>query len=142
MLIENLPRTRSMLVVWATVWMLKWHKDLNENIGSLTPEIFARAIQAMDNDDKRYNASQAVRFFLLLGDAGKNWLLEAREKGDRQRRFLADQTLKAIAGSRDAYGELNARLNLEQAPIGSGPEEPDWLGEKTMEALARMGDAR
>lgn len=129
-------RPHGMYVLWCITWLVRKH-DLLEQYSSLyTQEVLKTAAMSLKNDDQSYNASQAARFFLLLGDKALAVLRETAHSSDTQAASLARALIDALAGSRDAFGFLGSKTTLERTPFGPGVTTPDWhpaLVQKYME---------
>ena len=72
-----------------------------------------------------------MRFFLLLGDRGLSTLRDVRRDKDPQARSLAQATIDALGGSRNAFGYLQAKVELTKTPFGPAVADPDWLEAST-----------
>jgi len=136
-LLANLKKTDDMLTIWATAWMLQRKGDLQGELANFTPEMWKRIGLNLNNDDKSYNASQAVRFYLIVGKASVPALEEVMKLGDKQARSLAAATLDAMNGKRAAYGYLGSELAITQEVFGKGKHEPEWLGDEIGNQLNR-----
>lgn len=123
---EQIGRTDSVLVLWGTAWVLKKHGLLQDNIALFTPTVLAKAAENLKSDDMWYNASQAVRLFLLLGDASLPALHAAAKSPDSQSSSLAKATIDALAGNHNAFGYLGSKVSLEITPFGPQVKPPAW----------------
>ena len=123
---EQIGKTDSVLVLWATAWLLKKRGLLEDNVALFTPAVLARAAANLKNDNIDYNASQAVRLFLLLGDSSLPALRAAAQSPDNQASSLAKATIEALGGSRKAFGYLGSKIYLEMTPFGPQVKPPDW----------------
>jgi len=126
---EEIGRTESPFVLWAAAWLAK-HKGILTNYGPLfTPEVLRRATAHLRKDQIRYNASRAVRLFLLLGDQSIPALREVSGDADPQAAMFARATIDALGGKRKAFGYLVSKLDLSQVLFGPAVQEPEWLSE-------------
>jgi len=127
---EQIGRTNNVFVLWGTAWLFKKRGLLRANSTLFTPAILDSVAVNLRADNQRYNASHAVRLFLLLGDQSLPTLQKAASSGDRQSRYLATAAIDALTkGSHNAFGYLCANLNLTGVPFGDKPAEPSWLPE-------------
>ena len=113
--------------IWVATWFLKKHNALAKHLDLYTPEVLDQVADGMKGDTFRFNASQAVRTFLILGPAGVPTLQKASKSTDPQTSSLARATLDAMKGNRDAFGFLDSRLWLTTTPYGPSAPAPDWL---------------
>jgi hypothetical protein len=120
-------RPHDMYVLWATAWLAKKRGVFDQYVPLFTPAVLAEVVKNLKDDQVGYNASQAVRFFLLLGDQSLPTLREATKSSDNQTASLARATIDALGGKRNAFGFLASKLSLAFAPFGPGPVIPDWL---------------
>lgn len=120
-------RPHDMYVLWATAWLAKKRGVFDQYVPLFTPGVLAEVVKNLKDDQESYNASQAVRFFLLLGDQSLPTLREATKSSDNQTASLARATIDALSGKRNAFGFLASKLSLAFAPFGPGPVIPDWL---------------
>jgi hypothetical protein len=126
---EEIGRTESPFVLWAAAWLAK-HRGILTDYGPLfTPEVLRRATVHLRQDQIRYNASRAVRLFLLLGDQSIPVLREVSGDADPQAAMFAQATIDALGGKRKAFGYLVSKLDLSQVLFGPGVQEPEWLSE-------------
>ena len=121
--------TDSPFVLWATAWLAKRRGILGEYAPLFTPEVLGKAAANLKQDQVRYNASQTVRLFLLLGDQSLPALREAIASGNSQAAMIAKATIDALGGKRKAFGYLVAKLDITQVLFGAPVQEPDWLVE-------------
>ena len=121
--------TDSVFVLWATAWLAKRRGIMGDYAPLFTPEVLRNAAANLKQDQVRYNASRAVRLFLLLGDQSLPALREISTAGDPQARMLAKATIDALAGKRKAFGYLVAKLDITQVLFGPAVNEPDWVSE-------------
>ena len=92
----------------------------------------------MADDEVSYNASQAVRFYLIVGKPALPHLQQVAKKGDKQAQALASATIDAMAGKREAYGYLGAHLNLDCDLLSKpGKAQPEWLDKEIEKFLDR-----
>jgi hypothetical protein len=126
---EEIGRTESPFVLWAAAWLAQ-HRGILADYGPLfTPEVLRRATVHLRKDQIRYNASRAVRLFLLLGDQSIPALREVSGDADPQAAMFARATIDALGGKRKAFGFLVSKLDLSQVLFGPPVQEPEWLSE-------------
>jgi len=121
--------TDNVFVLWATAWLAKRRGIMGDYAPLFTPEVLRKAAANLKQDQVRYNASRAVRLFLLLGDQSLPALREISTAGDLQAKMLAKATIDALAGKRKAFGYLVAKLDITQVLFGPPVNEPDWVSE-------------
>jgi hypothetical protein len=121
-------RAHEMYVRWATAWVAKKLGVFEQYAPLYTPEVLREVAQNLKSDDKGFNASQAVRLFLLLGDQSLPTLREAAKSSDKQAASLARATIDALGGSRKGFGFLASKTLLEMTAYGDRVQSPDWLG--------------
>lgn len=126
---EEIGRTESSFVLWAAAWLAKHRGILGEYGPLFTPEVLRRAAVNLRKDQIRYNASRAVRLFLILGDQSLPVLREVNGDADPQAKMLARATIDALGGKRQAFGYLVSKLDLSQVLFGPPVQEPEWLSE-------------
>jgi hypothetical protein len=120
-------RPHDMYTVWAAAWLAKKRGVFDQYAPLFTPAVLNEVAKNLKDDQVGYNASQAVRLFLLLGDQSLPTLREATKSSDNQTASLARATIDALSGKRNAFGFLASKLSLAFAPFGPGPVIPDWL---------------
>jgi hypothetical protein len=120
-------RPHDMYVLWATAWLAKKRGVFDQYVPLFTPAVLAEVVKNLKDDQVGYNASQAVRFFFLLGDQSLPTLREATKSSDKQTSSLARATIDAFNGKRNAFGFLASKLSLDFTPFGPRPVVPDWL---------------
>jgi hypothetical protein len=130
-------KPNDLYVVWAIAWLAKKRGILEEYAPLYTSNILAKVAINLKNDQKDFNAGQAVRLFLLLGDQSLPSLREATKSSDKQCRSLANATIDALGGKRQAFGYLNSKVYLTITPFGPTVTEPDWLPDATQPYLER-----
>jgi hypothetical protein len=123
---EQIAKSDSVLVLWATAWLLKKRGLLQDNVALFTPAVLAKVAENLKDDNMDYNASQAVRLFLLLGEAGLPTLRETAKSSDKQASSLAKATIDALDGNRKAFGYLGSKIYLEMTPFGPQAKPPAW----------------
>jgi hypothetical protein len=123
---EQIGKTNSVLVLWGSAWLLKKHGVLQDNVALFTPVVLAKAAESLKTDNIWYNASQAVRLFLLLGDSSLPALRSAAKSTDNQTSSLAKATIDALGGNHKAFGYLGSKVLLEVTPFGPQVKPPDW----------------
>lgn len=127
---EQIAKTNNVFVLWGTAWLLKKRGVLQNYSTLFTPAVLDSVATNLRDDNQPYNASHAVRLFLLLGDQSLPTLRKAASSTDRQTHYLANATMDAMTkGSHDAFGYLSAHVNLIGVPFGDQPPEPSWLSE-------------
>jgi hypothetical protein len=126
---EEIGRTESTFVLWSAAWLAQHRGILADYSPLFTPEVLRRAAVSLRKDNIRYNASRAVRLFLLLGDQSIPALREVSGDADPQAAMFARATVDALGGKRKAFGYLVSKLDLSQVLFGPGVEEPEWLSE-------------
>ena len=120
-------RSHEMYSLWATAWLAKKRGIFDQYAPLFTPAVLTEVAKNLKDDQQRYNASQAVRLFLLLGDQSLPTLREATKSSDNQTASLARATIDALSGKRNAFGFLASKLSLDFTPFGPRPVIPDWL---------------
>jgi len=133
---EEVSKTDSALVLWSAAWLAKWRGFFDNYAPLYTPEVLRKAALHLRNDKISYNASQAVRLFLLLGDQSLPTLREAQASGDQQTKMLAKATIDALAGKRKAFGYLVSKLDITEVLFGERVNEPEWLYDAVQPYLA------
>jgi hypothetical protein len=123
---EQIGKTDSVLVLWGTAWLLKKRGLLQDNIALFSPAVLAKAAGNLKSDDTWYNASQAVRLFLLLGNSSLPSLRTVAKSPDNQGSSLAKATIDALGGNHKAFGYLGSKVLLELTPFGPQVKPPDW----------------
>jgi hypothetical protein len=126
---SEIGTTDSVFVLWATAWVAKRRGIMADYAPLFTPDVLRKAAANLKQDQVRYNASRAVRLFLLLGDQSLPALRDMSTAGDPQARMLAKATIDALGGKRKAFGYLVAKLDITQVLFGPAVTEPDWLSE-------------
>jgi len=116
-----------MYSLWATAWLAKKRGIFDQYAPLFTPAVLTEVAKNLKDDQQRYNASQAVRLFLLVGDQSLPTLREATKSSDNQTASLARATIDALGGKRNAFGFLVSKLSLDFTPFGPRPVIPDWL---------------
>lgn len=139
LLTQQVSITSDPWILWAIAWEFKSRGTLEQKIDLYTPEVMKKAAASLADDDVSYNASQAIRLFLILGDRSAPILKEAAKSHDTQARSFALATLDALKGNHRAFGYLNANVDLTH-PLVSLPgakdyrrttSEPEWLRDET-----------
>jgi hypothetical protein len=128
----EVSQTNDIWELWAIAWTFKEHHVLSTNAGLFSNQVLARAVAALKNDRVKYNASEAMRLFLMLSKQSTPIVRAVLNSPDAQQRYLARAFLDALAGSKSAVGYLNAKLKLYIGPFrNSERPEPEWLYEAT-----------
>ena len=130
-------KANDMYVVWAIAWLAKKRGILDQYAPLFTPAVLAKVATNLRSDNRAWNASQAVRLFLLLGDQSLPTLREAVRSSDRQGKNLARATIDALAGKRAAFGYLVSKLYLLRTPFGPQVDEPGWVAREVEPYLDR-----
>ncbi len=130
-------KPNDLYVVWAIAWLAKKRGILEEYAPLYTSNILAKVAINLKNDERDFNAGQAVRLFLLLGDQSLPSLREAMKSPDKQCKSLARATIDGLSGKRQAFGYLNSKVYLTSTPFGPKATEPDWLDNATEPYLDR-----
>jgi hypothetical protein len=126
---EEIARSEDPFFLWAAAWLAK-HRGIFAEYGPLfTTEVLRRAAASLKKDDVEFNASRAVRLFLILGDQSLPALREVVGSADPQAKMLARATIDALGGKRKAFGFLVSKLDLTQVLFGPGVDEPAWVSE-------------
>jgi len=126
---EAIGTSENPFVPWAAAWLAKQRGLMADYAPLFTPEVMRRAATNLGTDEHRYNASRAVRLFLLLGDQSLPVLRDAARNGDRQAKMLAQATIDALAGKRKAFGYLVSKVDITQVLFGPPVNEPQWIGD-------------
>ena len=130
-------KANDMYVVWAIAWLAKKRAILDHYAPLFTPAVLAKVATNLRSDNRAWNASQAVRLFLLLGDQSLPTLREAVRSSDRQGKNLARATIDALAGKRAAFGYLVSKLYLPRTPFGPEVDEPERVAREVEPYLHR-----
>lgn len=118
-----------MFVLWCITWLAKKHGLLGEYLPLYSSALLQKAAANLKDDETTYNASQAVRFFLIIGDKGVPTLRETGRSSNAQAASLARALIDALGGSRNAFGFLGSKTGLETTPFGPSAPTPPWHGE-------------
>lgn len=138
LLADQISTTKDMWWLWADAWLMKKRGVLPSHAALFTPDVLARAAVHLRNDKVRYNASQAVRLFLLLGEQSLPVLRQSAKSTDAQQNNMSRALIDAIGeGNHKAFGYLNSKLNLSLTPFGDKAEDPAWLDAETEPYLER-----
>lgn len=116
-----------MLKLWIIAWLAKKHGVFEQYASLITSSVYEAAAANLKNDKVRDNASEAVRFFLLMGDAGLPVLEGVAKSPDRQAANLAKATIGALRGERTAFGFLVTRVDISESAFGPEVETPAWV---------------
>jgi hypothetical protein len=120
-----------MYILWSTTWVIRKRGELDRYATLFTPAVMKAAAVHLRSDNEPSNAGWAVRFFLLLGDRSLDTLREVAQSSDPQARNFASAVTDALAGRRNAFGFLQARVELSRTPFGPEVEDPPWLDQVT-----------
>jgi hypothetical protein len=137
LLTDNLARTTSAFVLWGTTWLFDRHGVLKKKLAYYTPQVLSRAADHLKNDHEKYNATHAIRTFLMLNRYSLPTLTKAARSNDAQQRCLAQALIDAISsrGNRNAFGFLNSYGAIYFSLIGEEDREPEWMSEATQKYL-------
>jgi hypothetical protein len=124
---EEVPRSKSPFFLWGVAWLAKARQILPEYAPLFTEEVLRRVGENLASDHTEYNASQAVRLFLLLGNQSMATLRELGASKDSQTSSLARATMDALAGKRKGFGYLVSKVDVSQPLLGQRMPEPDWV---------------
>jgi hypothetical protein len=125
-------QTTDVWELWAIAWMFKKHNELAANAHLFNDEVIGVAAAALKTDDIRFNASEAMRLFLMLPRQSTPVVRSVANSSDPQQRYLARAFLDALRGSKDAVGYLNSKLQLYTGLLpDSDRPQPEWLDQVT-----------
>lgn len=128
---DQLRRTTSapddMLKLWVIVWLAKKNGVFDQYAPLVTPALYRAAADNLKDDKVSHNASEAVRFFLLMGDASLPVLEQVTKSSDRQAANLAKATMGALRGERSAFGFLVTRVDISETAFGPEVDTPPWV---------------
>jgi hypothetical protein len=130
-------KPNDMYALWAIAWVAKKRGSLDQYSALFTPTVLVKAAAHLKGDNNPYNASQAVRLFLLLGNQSLPTLHQVATSADAQARNLAKATIDALDGKREAFGYLCSKVYLPRTPFGPEVEEPAWLPDVLAQYLNR-----
>lgn len=116
-----------MLRLWIVVWLAKKHGVYDQYAPLITSSVLSRAAANLKDDKVAHNASEAVRFFLLIGDDGLPTLEQVAKSSDRQAANLARATIGALRGDRKAFGFLATRVDISETAFGPEVDTPNWV---------------
>lgn len=116
-----------MLKLWVITWLAKKHGVFEQYAPLITPSVLSAAAANLKDDKVAYNASEAVRFFLLLGDRSLPTLEQVAKSSDRQAANLAKATIGALHGERSAFGFLVTRVDISESAFGPEVADPPWI---------------
>ena len=135
---DEIGQTSDVWELWAIAWMFKKHNMLSANAHLYTDEALRLAATALKTDNVRFNASEAMRLFLMLPKQSTPVIRAVSNSSDPQQRYLARAFLDALRGSKNAVGYLNSKLSLYTGPTGIGGllrdsdrPMPEWLDQVT-----------
>jgi hypothetical protein len=136
---DVISKSDNMFAVWGATWLLAEHGELNKNLGLFSRSVMERIDSNLINDRIRFNASQAVRVFLLLGKYGIPTLQRSAGSSDNQQASLSRALIDAILhGKHEAFGYINAEANINRTPTKEALEEPEWLADVTGEYIDKF----
>lgn len=127
LLLDNLHRTDDMWCIWGTISLLDRHNDLEKEFpkfGKHTWEVISLSLR---DDDISYNAGQAVRVFLIIGQPTLPILKELAKSKEEQTGDYASAMIDAMNGSQRAYGYLASQVGIEMDILRRPIPSPDWL---------------
>ena len=111
LILENLQGTNDMLCIWQTARQLQRQADFIAAWPTFPPpHVWETAALSLRNDEIGFNASQAIRFYLMVGKGAIPHLRQVTTRDDAQARDYASATIDAIGGSRNAYGYLGSEI--------------------------------
>jgi hypothetical protein len=116
-----------MLKLWIIVWLAKKQGVFEQYAPLITPPLYSAAATNLKDDKVSHNASEAVRFFLLMGDASLPVLEQVTKSSDRQAANLAKATIGALRGERSAFGFLVTRVDISASAFGPEVDTPAWV---------------
>jgi hypothetical protein len=129
---ELISKSNSMFAVWGSAWLLAKHHELNKNLSLFSQTVLERIAENLKNDNIPYNAGQAVRVFLLLGRTGIPTLQNCARSSDNQMASLSRALIDAILyGKHEAFGYMNAEVDINEAPTSDELKVPPWLDDIT-----------
>jgi hypothetical protein len=129
-LTAQIKTTKAPWILWATAWLFKKRGIFETKVELFTPDVLDLLAANLASDKIRWNASAAVRLFLILGPRSEATLLAATHAPDSQERYFAKATLDALKGDHRAFGYLGSKVNLNETPwLKPGVAEPEWLGD-------------
>lgn len=100
--------------IWSIAALMNARGVLPENVELFTPGVLQKVGRSLKNDKVDYNASEAVRIFLLLGKQTLPVLSELSRSHDTQQASLARALADYIGtGKKDGLGFVNATCYLE-----------------------------
>jgi hypothetical protein len=121
------PAPDDMLKLWIIVWLVKKQGVFDQYAPLITPSLYEAAATNLKDDKVSHNASEAVRFFLLMGDASLPVLAQVAKSSDRQAANLARATIGALRGERSAFGFLVTRVDISESAFGPEVDTPAWV---------------
>ena len=128
LVLENLKTTGSMWCVWATTWVIQRQGRLQAVLQQYPDHVWELAARSLKSDDLKDNASQAARFYLIVGKASLPRLEELSKSTEPQVKQLSKSLIEAMSGSRKAYRYLATELSLSRDLMGfHTPDEPAWM---------------
>jgi hypothetical protein len=116
-----------MLKLWIIIWLAKKHGVYDQYAPLITSSVLSVAATNLKDDKVAHNASEAVRFFLLIADQGLPTLEQVAKSSDRQAANLAKATIGALHGERKAFGFLATRVDVSETAFGPEVDAPDWI---------------
>lgn len=138
LLTAQISTTKDSWMLWATAWLFKKRGIFETKMDLFTtPEVLGVAAANLARDNVNWNASGAIRLFLILGERSVPALRTATRSSDSQTKYLAKATLDALKGERRAFGYLGSKVNLSETLFGPGVVEPEWMYEVVSEYLDR-----
>jgi hypothetical protein len=133
LLCDLISKSDDMFAVWGATWIVAKYRKLDENRSLFSDAVMERIVGNLKNDHIPYNASQAVRVFLLLGKYSIPTLQHSARSSDNQQASLSRALIDAILhGKHEAFGYINAEANINMVPTGDELPEPEWLADLTV----------
>jgi hypothetical protein len=136
-LTAQISTTKDSWMLWATAWLYKKRGIFETKVDLFTPDVLAVAAANLANDQVPWNASGAIRLFLIMGERSVPALRAATRASDAQARYFAKATLDALKGEQRAFGYLGSKVNLSETLFGPRVMEPEWMGELVMGYMDR-----
>jgi hypothetical protein len=130
LLLENLHKTKDMWYIWATIYLLHYRGEIEKELPNLPANVWEMAGKSLGGDKVDWNASQAVRTYLIIGRPSLRYLEALKDSRDAQTRDYVLATIDAIGGSKRAYGYLGSQLALSRDLFEMDEREPEWMADE------------
>jgi hypothetical protein len=137
LLTAQISTTKDSWFLWATAWLFKKRGIFETKVELFTPEVLGVAAANLAGDEVPWNASGAIRLFLILGERTEPTLRAALRSSDSQARYFSKATLDALKGEHRAFGYLGSKVNLSETVFGPRVLEPEWMSELVLEYMDR-----